>query len=249
MFYLNTNPVIKNMENTGYCKTLDENFSLACELISRTQSHAELINMLKNGNIVEKQLAALKLDTVNSKEEAQILLNNLTGQDGKVRETVSAKIAELAAAQDKLILFNPVKNYQKFLESIIDINGNICRNIISTLENLTCDKEFCSVFVPELIKKSLELALKVQNFDLQEGKYKINKEVFKLYWYLETIYVFAASVNTADLKNLLNSTKSINEYTIREKTAKILSKNFNDKDLDNIRQLLKNDTNYYVRRF
>ena len=103
--------------------------------------------------------------------------------------------------------------------------------------------------LPELIKKSLELALKVQNFDLQEGKYKINKEVFKLYWYLETIYVFAASVNTADLKNLLNSTKSINEYTIREKTAKILSKNFNDKDLDNIRQLLKNDTNYYVRRF
>ena len=50
-------------------------------------------------------------------------------------------------------------------------------------------------------------------------------------------------------KNSLNKTKDIDEYTIREKTAKILSLNFDDPDLNQIRNKLKNDKNYYVRRF
>jgi hypothetical protein len=44
-------------------------------------------------------------------------------------------------------------------------------------------------------------------------------------------------------------TKNIGEYTIREKTAKILTNNFEDKDLSQIKAELKNDSNYYVRRF
>ena len=43
--------------------------------------------------------------------------------------------------------------------------------------------------------------------------------------------------------------KNINEYTIREKTAKILSKNFNDEEMSKMRAELKSDKNYYVRRF
>lgn len=237
------------MENSGYCETLDENFHLAYEFVGQNQSHDELISMLANGNIVEKQLAALKLDTVNNPQEAQILLDNLTGQDGKIREAVSAKIAEFALNPDLLGKFNAAENYLKFLDSIIDINGNICRNIISALQNLLENKDFCAVFVPELLKRTLILANEVQKFGLQDGKYKINKEVFKLYWYLETIYVFLEQIEIYDLKSIINVTKSINEYTIREKTAKILSKEFQDKELEKIRQLLKNDTNYYVRRF
>ncbi len=237
------------MENSGYCATLDENFHLAYELVGQNQSHDELINMLANGNIVEKQLAALKLDTLNTPEEAQILLDNLTGQDGKVREAVSAKISEFAAQPEVLVKFNVSKNYIKFLDSIIDINGNICRNIISALENLLDNKEFCALFIPELLNRTFNLANEVQKFGLQDGKYKINKEVFKLYWYLETIYLFSDLIEISNLKNIINVTKSINEYTIREKTAKILSKGFPDEELSEIRQLLKNDTNYYVRRF
>jgi len=44
-------------------------------------------------------------------------------------------------------------------------------------------------------------------------------------------------------------TKDIAEYTIREKTAKILSKIDKDKELKQIQQELKYDSNYYVRRF
>ena len=78
-----------NLNNTYY-ETLDENFKEALKLIERNFSHSELINLLKNGNIPQKQIAALKLDTINSQEEAAILLKNLTGQDGKIREAVSA---------------------------------------------------------------------------------------------------------------------------------------------------------------
>ncbi len=237
------------MNTKGYYNTLDENFNIAYKLINTHQSHDELIYMLENGNIVEKQLAALKLDNILDSNEAQVLINNLTGQDGKVREAVSAKIAELMKDSNKHIFFNASENYEIFLDAIIDINGNICRNIISAITNLKSDKCFCNLFCTELIERTLKLALTIKDFDFQDGKYKVNKEVFKLYWYLETIYQFASLIDINKLKSILKITKSINEYTIREKTAKILTLNFKDEELQEIKELLKNDTNYYVRRF
>jgi len=236
-------------ENSGYYAALDENFNTAYELLEKEQSHEELISMLGAGNIVQKQLAALKLDTIKTEDEAQILLDNLTGQDGKIREAVSAKIAELVKNSDIAKLFDAVKNVDILLAAIIDINGNVCRNIILSLSNFQKEREFCEIFCKKLLARTLKLARKVNDFDLREGKYKINKEVFKLYWYLETIYTFSGYVKTDTLKEIINITKSAGDYTIREKTAKILSKDFNDPELTEIRQLLKNDTNYYVRRF
>ena len=233
----------------NYYSTPQENFEHAYDLIINNQSHEELIRMLKTGNIVQKQLAALKLDNVFNTDEAQTLLDNLTGQDGKVREAVSLKITELIQNKDKQNLFQPEKHLETFLNAIIDINGNICRNIISALTNLKSNPEFCKKFTEELLQRTLPLAEHIQTFDFQDGKYKVNKEVFKLYWYLETIYHFAEFAQNSQLKKILNISKSINEYTIREKTAKILTRNFEDEDLIKIRKLLKNDTNYYVRRF
>ena len=235
--------------DTGYYATVDENFNQAYSLILTEQSHIELINMLEHGNIVQKQLAALKLETIFNQNEAQILINNLTGQDGKVREAVSAKINEFMHNTEIAHLFNPSENYKIFLDAIIDINGNICRNIISAISTLINNKEFCTKFCTELVERTTYLANIIKDFDFQEGKYKVNKEVFKLYWYLETLYIFAFQVNIEQLKKILSITKSINDYTIREKTAKILTLNFNDKELTTIRKILKNDTNYYVRRF
>ena len=100
-----------------------------------------------------------------------------------------------------------------------------------------------------LTKRTLDLIEPIKEFDFQEGKYKINKEVFKLYWYLETIYEFLEFINPEILAGILKETKNIQEYTIREKTAKILSKIKNNPELSYIKSELKNDRNYYVRRF
>ena len=226
-----------------------KNFNTALSLYQNDYPHQSLIEMLKNGNIIEKQIATLKLTNINSQNDAEALISNLTGQDGKIREAVSFKIKEFMNNKNYLPYFYSIKNYDIFLDAIIDINGNICRNTISAITNMKNNKEFCKHFCQKLTGLTQKLIDKISTFDLQDGKYKVNKEVFKLYWCLETIYIFYDKVDMPTLKSILLKTKSIQDYTIREKTAKILSKNFQDNDLIKIREELKKDKNYYVRRF
>ncbi len=235
--------------NNNYYGTLDKNFTQALNLYETNHSHKELLELLKNGNIVEKHIAALKLDTITDYDDAEILLSNLTGQDGKIREVISMRLNEFMANPELIKFFNADKNYNIFSEGIIDINANICRNVISAISNLKNNDKFCSVFCTKLIDMTNKLLNKIEQFDFQEGKYKINKEVFKLYWCLETIYEFKEKIDFYALKQIILRSKSISEYTIREKVAKILTKNYIDKDLIKVKEDLKNDSNYYVRRF
>lgn len=235
--------------NNSYYETLDENFTQALKLYEQEYTHQELIELLQNGNIVQKQIAALRLEGVYSDSDAEILLSNLTGQDGKIREAVSLRLNEFMNNPNYLKYFNGTKYYQKFLDATIDINANICRNVINAIINLKSDSEFCTKFCDALVKLTKELLDKIEQFDFQEGKYKVNKEVFKLYWCLESIYEFYDKINFEDLKEIILRTKNIQEYTIREKAAKILTHNFDDKELQKAQHELKNDSNYYVRRF
>lgn len=235
--------------NNSYYPSLDENFKQAIKLYETNYSHKELLEFLKTGNIVEKHITALKLETITSKEDAQILISNLTGQDGKIREAISLRLNEFMSNPKLLPYFEYSSNYDVFLDAIIDINSNICRNVISAITNLKNNTEFCNTFCPKLIQLTNELLDKIEKFDFQEGKYKINKEVFKLYWCLETIYEFRDKINFEELKQIILRAKNIQEYTIREKTAKILTDNYTDSDLLKAKEDLKNDSNYYVRRF
>ncbi|MBR1460728.1 hypothetical protein IJ596_03735 [bacterium] len=235
--------------NNSYYETLDENFIQALNLYEKEHTYCELINMLQNGNIPQKQIAALKLDKINSVEDAQILVSNLTGQDGKIREAVSLKLDEFMSDNRYVEFFKNPENYKIFLDAITDINGNICRNIISAITNLHSDDKFCKIFCPELVKLTMDLISVVEKFDFQDGKYKVNKEAFKLYWCLETIYYFWDRLDFEDLKTIIIRAKDIGEYTIREKVAKILTRNLDDSELVIAREELKNDSNYYVRRF
>ncbi len=235
--------------NSSYYETLDENFAQALKLYEGTYTHSELLNFLKDGNIVQKQIAALRLHSINSKEDADILVSNLTGQDGKIREAVSLRLKEFMSDEKYLPYFKNLTNYKIFLDAVIDINANICRNVICAIKNLKSDIEFCNLFCPQLVNLTFDLLDKIEKFDFQEGKYKVNKEVFKLYWCLETVYEFWDKIDFVQLKKIILRAKNIQEYTIREKAAKILSRSFEDNDLILAQQELQNDTNYYVRRF
>lgn len=238
----------KNLNNSYY-KTLDENFNHALNLFEQEIPQNELLEMLKDGNIVQKQIAALKITEIKNTSDAQILTDNLVGQDGKIREAVSLKVNEFIQNSEFSLYFHDKKIYDIFLKALIDVNSNVCRNILSAITTMKNDSEFCNYFTENLIKLTNELVEKVKEFDFQDGKYKVNKELFKLYWCLEGIYEFTDSINIEILKNIIRKTKDIDEYTIREKTAKILSKNFDDTELTEIRNKLKKDKNYYVRRF
>ena len=222
-----------------------KNFNTALNIYENSYSHEYLIKLLKNGTVAEKQASAIKLDKINTAEDAEIFMKNLTGCDGKIREAVSFRLPEFVKENPSFF----AQFADTFLDAVIDINGNICRNTIKALKYLKNNTVFINKFVPELTKKTLDVIEPVKNFDIQDGKYKINKEVFKLYWYLETIYEFSELIDINSLKTIISKTKNIPDYTIREKTAKILSKIQNDKDLLTIKQELKKDQNYYVRRY
>ena len=249
MLYLLYRVIEEYNLNNSYYETLDENFKQALNLCENNYSHSELLEFLQSGNIVQKQLSALKLETINSQKEAQILVSNLVGQDGKIREAVSLRLNEFMSNPKTLEYFETPENYQIFLAAIIDINGNICRNVIGAISHLKNNKNFCNQFCQELVILTKDLLGKIEKDDFFEGKYKVNKEVFKLYWCLETIYVFWDKIKFEDLKEIILRTKNIQEYTIREKAAKILTRNFSDPELLKAKEALKNDSNYYVRRF
>lgn len=222
----------------------NKNFNTALNIYENSYSHEYLIKLLKNGTVAEKQASAIKLDKINTAEDAEIFMKNLTGCDGKIREAVSFRLPEFVKENPSFF----AQFADTFLDAVIDINGNICRNTIKALKYLKNNTVFINKFVPELTKKTLDVIEPVKNFDIQDGKYKINKEVFKLYWYLETITQFYNFINPDMLFKILSETKDIQDYTIREKTAKILSKIEGIEKFVNIKQELKNDTNYYVRR-
>ncbi len=223
----------------------NQDFNTALNIYENEYSHEDLINLLKNGSAAEKQAAALKLDTVVTQEEAKTIMSNLTGCDGKIREAVSFRLKEFIPENPQFYL----EFTDTILEAIIDINGNICRNILYAIKILKNYPEFYTDFCSKLIKKITPLIEKVKTFDIQDGKYKINKEIFKLYWYLEAISEFFEFIDKNTLREILTETKNIPEYTIREKTAKILSKIYDDEELLTIKKELKNDQNYYVRRY
>lgn len=235
--------------NNSYYKNLDENFTKALNFYETDYSHEELIELLKSGNIPQKQIAALKLESIKSEEDAFTLLSNLTGQDGKIREAVSLRLTEFMSDKNYIKYFNFPQYVQIFLDAVIDINGNICRNIIQAISNLKENPDFYNIFCPKLAELTFHLLDIVEKFDFQDGKYKVNKEAFKLYWCLETIYVFWDKFEIEKLKKIITRSSDIAEYTIREKAAKILTRNFEDNDLSVIKEKLKQDSNYYVRRF
>lgn len=203
-------------------------------------SHEELLKMLSKGNITEKQIAALKLDYVSSAEDARILINNLTGCDGKIREAVALKINQLMS--------NGAKEYFIFPEimasATIDINANICRLIVDSAMLLKENETFANNYTECIIKYILEAFDKLDSFIFRDKKYVINKQLFKLYWCLETLKNFHNRIDNNLMLNILEKCAVQKEYTIREKAAQIsiLSEKYNK-----IANKLKLDDNYYVK--
>ena len=71
-----------------------------------------------------------------------------------------------------------------------------------------------------------------------------NKIMFSLYWLLEALSCCTEEKFTNDVLKILHSTLKFSDYTIREKSAKILSKiKHADDELINA---VKSDNNFYV---
>lgn len=232
--------------NTGFYKDLDTNFELACDMSERELTHEEILNLLQNGNIPEKQIAALKLTKIQNAEEAQILMKNLTGCDGKIREAVALKINQLLIRDNSLVSFFTQCEETPFADATIDINGNICRLVIDSVAILKQNKFFAERYIQQILFFIDETFSELDNFIFRDKKYVINKQLFKLYWCLEALKLFVNEIPKKVLLLILERAYNEKEYTIREKVAQNLLL-INDADFIQLKELAKNDENYYVR--
>lgn len=233
--------------NTGFYKDLDTNFELACEMSEQEFSRDELIKLLKNGNIPEKQIAALRLNKIFNLEEATVLINNLTGCDGKIREAVALKINQLVLSDDKYIELFSQNTAKIFANASIDINGNICRLVIDTVAKLKQNRVFSEQYIIQMLLFIQEAFTALDNFIFRDKKYVINKQLFKLYWSLEAIKLFVNVIPYTEMNTILERAAEEKEYTIREKVAQILVL-LDGENFATLKQKLSADENYYVRQ-
>ena len=213
-------------------------------------SHDEIIQNLNCSCCDDfvKIFSIVNLDKLYSLDETVSLFNNLTNHPTPVREVVAFKLEEI---YDDKFFNSEIK--EQFLRSIIDINPNVCRAIC----NLISKSEFLqNELSDEIIKRINELLNEIKQNDKELGGFfddalKIrknhakNKKLFSLYWYLEALSICIGRKTNSLVLEIVKQTIKFNDYTIREKSAKILAK------LDNppieLLNFAKLDQNFYVK--
>ena len=223
----------------------NKNFNDALKLFDKTYTQEELIELLKNGSVIERQYAALSINNICSKKEAEIFLSNLVGVDGKIREAVALKLEELTKKSPQY--FQQEELYSKFSDATIDIDGNVCRLAINSAKNIIDNDKFAQFYANEMLNIINTALSEISKFTFRDKKYKINKQIFKIYWCLEALIYFYPFANNTRLYGILIKCSDLPEYTIREKCAKLVKILPQEKDLSEMKNKLLNDENYYVR--
>ena len=229
--------------NTDYYN--ENNFEEAYKFAEDSFSHDELCKMLKHGNIPQKQIAALKFDYIYSIEDVKLILDNLTGCDGKIREAIAYKINSIICEYPETKALFADISAETFAKATIDINANICRLTVDSAKLLKNYNNFAELYSSIILKYTNEAIIELDKFIFKDKKYVINKQLFKLYWCLEAISYFYEFIDEKILADILYKCASQQEYTIREKCAQIIVITNKFSELKN---QLKNDENYYVRQ-
>ncbi len=220
--------------------------SLAYKYCQEKFLHDEIIEILSGDDDIKKQLCLIELDCVNSQKEADILVWNLTGKSGPVRETASFKILDLISQTEFKNFFQTKEILNTFVKSITDINPSVSRNAIEFIKYVDDYKYLYN----EILK---EIKITLSNIDetSKNRSYVQNKKNFNLYWNLEALASISDKViPTSELQRLLVKTALSNDYTIREKTAKVAySFSLKNNNFKKIIELLKDDNNIYVKKF
>lgn len=230
----------------------DKNLSYKTDKLSDFQfdfSHQEIIENLKSDcDDFIKIFSIINLEKLESLEEAKLLFFHLTNHPTPIREATALKIEEI---YEEKYFCEFIK--EQFLKAIIDINPNVCRSICALVSN---NNYLQNQLFDSIIEKINELLVQIECNDKELGGFfedaqKIrknhakNKKLFSLYWFLECLSACKSCENNSRVLEILNKTIKFNDYTIREKTAKILA-NIENPPSDLLR-IAKSDQNFYVK--
>ncbi len=217
-----------------------QNMLKAYQLFDVDFSKEEIFKNLKADDDITKQVCLFKLNSVETLQEAQDLTYVLTGQHGPVREICSFKINEFLKNENYRKYFTGKKIQQIILNGIKDIIPTVARNLIEVLYLLPQKNELTD----EIKKRILEIVDVQNNINFNLSHHDYIKNTFNLYWYLEALSELVdTNINDEMFKLIIKKIYNHNDYTIREKIAKILAK---VDGFDTIKEYLRNDTNPYI---
>ncbi len=222
-----------------------EIFEKAFELCLKKQSNQEIFGILRRGDDVEKQIGILQLEHVQNDDEAELLLFHLTNQDGPIREACAIKLHEFFT-EGAGAIFDKTKYYSKFCDAVCDVNPNICRLIVDFLPKLQNQ----SALFELLAEKVENIYSRIDSPDIEQKNF-LTVRLFNLYWTLEAVgAIMSDDFDLARLKLLLARATSYNDYTINEKTAKIITYSQKTREIFSETFFeLEKDVNFYVRRW
>ena len=227
---------------------IEKEIEKAAALCEKEYTREDIFCLLKTDSTqnpevdIEKQICILKIDSIASQEEADILVNHQTGQHGLIREACAQKINEFLKIPDYAKFFQTKDILDTLLKAVNDINPNICRTIIEVLPYIN-DKDY---FLNGLYLRFEDVFSELER--LKRSNW-YTKKLFNLYCCLEALAVLKAPVDSR-LESVIEKSSKFRDYTIREKTAMVLSLlSETSSCIQKIKTELKNDENFYVQRY
>lgn len=224
-------------------------------LVEKDYNTDEIFDILSKSEIddFEKIFAIININPKEklSKNDFKIFINHLTNQPTPIREITALKLEEAAKFNKENFLDD--FSISKILDGIIDINPNISRavcNIISINPHLKL------VLEDKIIVKIENLIAEIKKYE-EENKdffdshirntknHAKNKKLFALYWLLEALSICISEKNREKILKIITYTINFKDYTIREKTAKILH-SIQNPPIDLVNKI-KEDVNFYVK--
>ena len=216
-------------------------------------NHEEIFQNLTDENCHDflKIFSILNIEKINSKKEADIVLYHLTQHPNPIREIVGLKLKDIVLPNEEYFVDDYSLN--QLTKGIIDINPNISRAICEILDNSKTIKEKIEIKIIEEIEKltkdvkAYEEATKDTFNDKIRNKknHAKNKKLFSLYWLLEALSICLSKNYNSKVLEIINFTINFTDYTIREKTAKIIA-NMDNAPIELLKKA-KYDQNFYVK--
>lgn len=230
-------------------KKFNEDFLVVQNAINMTEDEAYKALLGENEKI--KPYALLNIEKITNKAQTDLILSHLTGRDNPIREACAFLLKETCPLE----FFSDEKSVEILLNSICDINPNVCRFVI---EMISSNEDFNIKLLPPLLARINALLVEFSIYEKEFGAYlnnkmkdhknhAKNKKLFNLYWLMEALLniPFEKTDFQEEIVKILEKTVNFLDYTIREKTAKILVKIKNPPN--ELLQKLKNDENFYVK--
>ena len=219
------------------------------KLLEKDYSNEELIENLKKeeNDDFEKIFSIISLKTPIKENFFKILIQKLVDNPTPLREITALKLEEINKLNPEF--FNYKEAQEIISRGIIDINPNISRAICNIIQ----ENEYLKNSLEEKIIEKIEEILKEENnfkdkkseFQNNNKSHAKNKKLFSLYWLLEALSITNTQKNNDKILNLVTITINFSDYTIREKSAKII-KNIKNCPKDLIKKAIE-DENFYVK--